>query len=204
MNPLDEDLRRWFKEKWVDISKKDESGRHPPCGRSKSSKRGYPKCRPSVRVSSETPETSGEMTDKEKKSATKQKRRAESNPRKGKRPHMTRHENLKENMIYIKQLVFESKNAPTNPELWSRAKSLARKKFKVYPSAYANGWASKWYKSKGGGWKSLNEDWYEYDVRPGETKESHFDPGNKAFDIKKYMKKLRKKLGVNERLPGEK
>ena len=44
-------------------------------------------------------------------------------------------------------------NAPTNPGLWSQAKSKARSKFKVYPSAYANGWASKWYKSKGGGWK---------------------------------------------------
>lgn len=47
----------------------------------------------------------------------------------------------------------ESKNKPTNPKLWSRAKSLAKSKFKVYPSAYANGWASKWYKSKGGGWR---------------------------------------------------
>ena len=44
-------------------------------------------------------------------------------------------------------------NAPTNPSLWSQAKSKARSKFKVYPSAYANGWAAKWYKSKGGGWK---------------------------------------------------
>lgn len=43
--------------------------------------------------------------------------------------------------------------APTNPKLWSRATSLARSKFKVYPSAYANGWAAKWYKSKGGGWR---------------------------------------------------
>ena len=33
------------------------------------------------------------------------------------------------------------------------AKSLAKSKFDVYPSAYANGWAAKWYKSKGGGWK---------------------------------------------------
>jgi hypothetical protein len=49
------------------------------------------------------------------------------------------------------------KNAPTNPELWSRAKALAKQKFDVYPSAYANGWASKWYKSKGGGWKTVSE-----------------------------------------------
>ncbi len=47
----------------------------------------------------------------------------------------------------------EGKNKPTKPELWSRAKSLAKSKFKVYPSAYANGWASKWYKSHGGGWR---------------------------------------------------
>ena len=47
----------------------------------------------------------------------------------------------------------ESKNKPTNPKLWSRAKSLAKSKFDVYPSAYANGWASKWYKEHGGGWR---------------------------------------------------
>jgi len=44
-------------------------------------------------------------------------------------------------------------NIPTDSKLWSRAKSLAKKKFKVYPSAYANGWAAKWYKKHGGGWK---------------------------------------------------
>ena len=47
----------------------------------------------------------------------------------------------------------EEKNVPTNPTLWSKAKSLAKSKFDVYPSAYANGWAAKWYKNKGGGWK---------------------------------------------------
>ncbi len=46
------------------------------------------------------------------------------------------------------------KNVPTNPTLWSKAKSLAKSKFDVYPSAYANGWAAKWYKGKGGGWKT--------------------------------------------------
>ena len=28
----------------------------------------------------------------------------------------------------------------------------SQEKFDVYPSAYANAWASKWYKSKGGTW----------------------------------------------------
>jgi hypothetical protein len=59
--------------------------------------------------------------------------------------------------------LLDEKNEPTNPELWSRAKSLAKSKFDVYPSAYANGWASKWYKSKGGGWKSVSEEVEELD-----------------------------------------
>ena len=45
------------------------------------------------------------------------------------------------------------KRVPTNPALWSRAKAAAKKKFDVYPSAYANGWAVQWYKKKGGGWR---------------------------------------------------
>jgi hypothetical protein len=47
----------------------------------------------------------------------------------------------------------KKKPQPTNPELWGRAKSAARSKFDVYPSAYANAWAAKYYKSKGGGWR---------------------------------------------------
>jgi len=69
-------LNRWFKEKWVDVSRKDKDGKHPPCGRGKAKKgsKGYPKCRPSVRVSSKTPKTSGEMTGGQKQAATKRKR----------------------------------------------------------------------------------------------------------------------------------
>jgi len=48
-------------------------------------------------------------------------------------------------------------NKPNNPSLWSKAKSLAKQKFDVYPSAYANGWAAKWYKSKGGTWRKAQE-----------------------------------------------
>jgi hypothetical protein len=47
----------------------------------------------------------------------------------------------------------KKKPKPTNPALWARAKAAARAKFDVYPSAYANGWAARWYKSKGGGWR---------------------------------------------------
>ncbi len=45
------------------------------------------------------------------------------------------------------------KRTPTKPALWERAKAEAKKRFDVYPSAYANGWAAKWYKGKGGGWR---------------------------------------------------
>jgi hypothetical protein len=45
------------------------------------------------------------------------------------------------------------KNTPTSPDKWAKAKAAARAKFKVYPSAYANLWAAKKYKSMGGGWK---------------------------------------------------
>jgi len=49
--------------------------------------------------------------------------------------------------------VLMEKNCPTNPSKWNYYKGQAKKKFDVYPSAYANGWASKQYKAAGGGWK---------------------------------------------------
>lgn len=41
---------------------------------------------------------------------------------------------------------------PNNPKLWSRVKAEAKRKFDVYPSAYANAWAAKEYKRRGGTW----------------------------------------------------
>ena len=49
--------------------------------------------------------------------------------------------------------LFVEKNVPTDPGKWSYYKAQAKKKFDVYPSAYANGWAAKKYKAAGGGWK---------------------------------------------------
>ena len=45
------------------------------------------------------------------------------------------------------------KSKPTNPSKWAYYKAQAKKKFDVYPSAYANAWAAKKYKAAGGGWK---------------------------------------------------
>tara|TARA_R100000329_G_scaffold60812_2_gene54383 strand:- start:501 stop:671 length:171 start_codon:yes stop_codon:yes gene_type:complete len=46
-----------------------------------------------------------------------------------------------------------SKNVPTNKALYSRVKAAAKKKFKVYPSAYANAWLVREYKKRGGGYR---------------------------------------------------
>lgn len=89
---LKEDLRRWFKEKWVDVSKKVD-GKHPPCGRKDADGKSYPKCRPSKKVSKETPKVASSYDKKEKKSMTTQKRRAEKKePKvgKGNKPTMTK------------------------------------------------------------------------------------------------------------------
>lgn len=42
---------------------------------------------------------------------------------------------------------------PTNPALYSRVKAEAKKKFDVYPSAYANAWLVREYKKRGGGYR---------------------------------------------------
>ena len=54
-------LDRWFAEKWVDVKTGKE------CGRQKGEKRkGYPACRPSKRISSDTPKTASELSSAEK------------------------------------------------------------------------------------------------------------------------------------------
>jgi len=93
---LKEDLRRWFKEKWVDVSRKID-GKYPPCGRKDADgdkeRKGYPKCRPLKKVSKDTPKTAGSYSKNEKKSMTTQKRNAEKKePKigKGNKPTFTR------------------------------------------------------------------------------------------------------------------
>jgi|TARA_Y100000114_G_scaffold34243_1_gene29654 hypothetical protein len=49
-----------------------------------------------------------------------------------------------------------SKNVPVNKSLYSRVKSEAKRKFKVYPSAYANAWLVREYKKRGGTYKKVS------------------------------------------------
>ena len=63
------DLKRWFKEEWVDV----RSGK--PCGRRKGEGRGTPYCRPSKRVSKRTPVTASEMTSSQKAKKVSEKKK---------------------------------------------------------------------------------------------------------------------------------
>ena len=46
--------------------------------------------------------------------------------------------------------------------LFRSAKAAAKRKFKVYPSAYANLWAAKKYKKMGGKWRSEKQEEVRY------------------------------------------
>jgi hypothetical protein len=70
-------LRRWFREKWVDVS--HHRGKNPPCGRSAAtaatgSRQSYPLCRPTVRVTKATPATVQELSAAQIRRALKQKK----------------------------------------------------------------------------------------------------------------------------------
>ena len=69
----------------------------------------------------------------------------------------------------------DEKNVPTSPEKWARAKAAAKSKFAVYPSAYANGWASKKYKAMGGGWKSVKEETDLAEKNDSHTHAAHYE-----------------------------
>ena len=61
-------LRKWVQEKWVDIGAPKKDGKYQPCGRSKGSKRKYPKCVPLAKAT--------QMTSSQKASAVRRKRAA--------------------------------------------------------------------------------------------------------------------------------
>jgi len=126
---VNEDLGRWFKEKWVDVSKKVD-GKHPPCGRKDADGKSYPKCRPSKKVSKDTPKIASSYDKDEKKSMTQQKRRAEKkDPKigKGNKPTMTHYKES----IHVKEQVEKvetteatgsgSSGGYESPSMWSKS-----------------------------------------------------------------------------------
>ena len=213
---MNEDLNKWFKEKWVNIGKKVD-GKHPPCGTS-GEKRGYAKCVPAAKAAG--------MSKKEKESATQRKRAAQNDAGRGgkdssgqgKKPInvSTKPNNedwskkykssidcnnpkgfsqkahcqgkkKNENMNIEERLnLFLEKNCPTDPGKWSASKSAAKSKFDVYPSAYANGWAAKNYKGKGGGWKTCSENVVS-EVTGREAKEIAKLTGTRDSIVQKFI-----------------
>ena len=50
----------------------------------------------------------------------------------------------------VKRKEVVKKPTPKNKALYSRVKAAAKRKFDVYPSAYANAWLVREYKKRGG------------------------------------------------------
>jgi|TARA_R110000764_G_scaffold157510_1_gene245396 hypothetical protein len=61
-------LTKWFKEKWVDISRPKKGGGYKKCGRKKAKGKAYPKCVPAAKART--------MTAAQRKSAVRRKRAA--------------------------------------------------------------------------------------------------------------------------------
>ena len=73
-NIVDENLKQWFKDRWVNIGKKKKGGGHPPCGTS-GQNRGDAKCVPAAKAA--------RMTKKQKASATRRKSAAQNKAGRG-------------------------------------------------------------------------------------------------------------------------
>lgn len=134
---LQEDLRKWFAQKWVRMDTKGNI--KGDCAREPGE--GKPKCLPQAKAHA--------LGKEGRASAARRKRREDPNPDRRGAPINVATEEVEQ---------IDEKNVPTSPEKWARAKAAAKSKFAVYPSAYANGWASKKYKAMGGGWRSTSEE----------------------------------------------
>tara|TARA_Y100000996_G_scaffold116570_1_gene86701 strand:- start:464 stop:1339 length:876 start_codon:yes stop_codon:yes gene_type:complete len=171
---LEENLRKWFNQKWVNIGKKKKGGGHPPCG-SSGKKRGYAKCVPASKAAN--------MSKKQKKSAVTRKRAAQNKAGRGgtdslrgggkkpinvsTKPKKRKSENtMKISKDKLKEMIME--------EYWevlTEKKDACYHKVKarydVWPSAYASGALVKCRRVGAANWgnKSKKESVYEeYDV----------------------------------------
>lgn len=163
---LEEDLRQWFKQKWVRMDTKGNI--KGDCAREPGE--GKPKCLPQAKAQS--------LGKEGRASAAQRKRREDPNPERKGAPINVKTEGVDEacwtgytakgmkkkgsrmvpNCVPEEVEQIDEKNVPTSPEKWASAKSAAKSKFAVYPSAYANAWASKKYKAMGGGWRATSEE----------------------------------------------
>lgn len=157
---IKEDLRNWFSKShpeggWKRINSKGEA--IGPCAREPGEPK--PKCMSN--------EKRAKLTRDERAAAVRTKRKHDPDPERKGKPIMVSNFGKgkiseeyvidpKDNLIESLEVLLE-KNKPTSPDKWADCISQAKAKFDVYPSAYANGWASQCYKRKGGKWKSVSE-----------------------------------------------
>lgn len=157
---IQEDLRKWFSSShpeggWKRINSKGEA--IGPCAREPGEPK--PKCMSNKKRA--------QLSKGERAAAVRTKRKHDPNPsRKGKPIMVSNFGKGKiseeyvidptDDLIESMDLLLE-KNKPTSPDKWADCVAQAKAKFDVYPSAYANGWASQCYKRKGGKWKSVDE-----------------------------------------------
>jgi len=139
-NIVNENLRKWFKDKWVNIGKKKKGGGHPPCGTS-GKKRGYAKCVPKSKAAN--------MTKKQKASATRRKRAAQNKAGRGgtsstrgggKKPInvKTKAESKMNLESYVGKMMTEAQfdeAAGKKDACYHKVKA----RYDVWPSAYASG-----------------------------------------------------------------
>ena len=173
MKKVDEDLRKWFKQKWVNIGKKKKGGGHPPCGTS-GKKRGYAKCVPKSKAAS--------MSKKEKESATRRKRAAQNKAGRGgtsnlrgggKKPIRvsTKPKRKSENIMKISKQRLKEMTLEEYCNVLSEKKDACyhkvRSRYDVWPSAYASGALVKCRKVGAANWGNKSkkkESVEEYDV----------------------------------------
>jgi len=144
-------LGKWFDEEWVDISRPKKGGGFEPCGRGDADSGKYPKCVKKSRAMN--------MTAEQIASAVSRKLRAEnSQTRVDKKPINV--STMKSDLVTscCEENEIKSVNTPTDPDLYARVKAEAKKKFNVYPSAYANAWLVREYKKRGGGYRVEKDD----------------------------------------------
>jgi hypothetical protein len=154
--PKSSGLKRWYKEKWVDLKRpiKDrKSGKirgYESCGRSSAKKGKYPLCRPTLRISSKTPKTYKELG---KKAVSKAKRKKSSSKRiqfggaqyygKKSKVMIKVPENAKKTALYafkLRDLGFKG-GIETG---WKRAKQLATKDtIPIEDVRYMHAWFSR-------------------------------------------------------------
>ena len=177
---LKEDLNKWFKEKWVNIGKKVDGKHPPcgtsgeksgyakcvpaakAAGMSKKEKESATRRKRAAqnKAGRGGSDSKGQgktpiyVSTKPKNEdwSEKYKNSIDCNNPKGfsQKAHCQGRKKQNEMTIEERLNLFLEKNCPTDAGKWAASKAAAKSKFDVYPSAYANGWAAKNYKSKGG------------------------------------------------------